>query len=81
MNSNTILLRLGIDPSDFINEDNEPIINKDSFVYEVRQRTDIRKCPNCNNKDAIIKDYYYTTINCSETDQRKDFLRIKKSKI
>ncbi len=78
MNSNTILLRLGIDPSDFINEDNEPIINEDSFVYEVRQRTDIRKCPNCNNKDAIIKDYYYTTINCSETDQRKDFLRIKK---
>ena len=43
MNSNTILLRLGIDPSDFINEDNEPIINKDSFVYEVRQRTNIRK--------------------------------------
>ena len=42
MNSNTILLRLGIDPSDFINEDNEPIINKDSFVYEARQRTNIK---------------------------------------
>lgn len=65
MNSNTILLRLGIDPSDFYDESNEPIINEDSFIYEVRQRTDKRKCIYCGSNDTVIKDYYYTTVNFS----------------
>ena len=47
MNFNTILYRLGMDPSNFINEYNEPIKTPDGFIYEVRQRTDVRVCPYC----------------------------------
>ena len=78
MNFNTILYRLGIDPNNFVNEDNEPIKTNNGFIYEVRQRTDIRKCPYCNSCNAIINDYDIVEINCSETDQIKDVLRIKK---
>ena len=78
MNFNTILYRLGMDPSNFINEDNEPIKIPDGFIYELRQRTDIRVCPYCGCIKASINDYDTVEINCSETDQIKDIVRIKK---
>jgi len=78
VNFNTILMRLGLNPDCFINEDNEPIKMPGGFIYEVRQRSDIRYCPYCNCSDAIINDYDYVEINCSETDYIKDILRIKK---
>lgn len=78
MNFNTILYRLGIDPSNFINEDNEPIKTEKGFIYEVRQRIDIRNCPYCQSKNVVVKDYDYVEINCSETDHIVDTLRIKK---
>lgn len=78
MNFNTILYRLGMDPSNFINEDNEPIKTPDGFIYEVRQRTDVRICPYCGCVEASINDYDTVEVNCSETDQIKDIVRIKK---
>lgn len=78
MNFNTILYRFGFNPDDFINEDREPIKTSDGFIYEVRQKTDKRICPNCDSVSAHINDYDIVEINCSETDQIKDILRIKK---
>ena len=76
MNFNTALIRLGIDPSSFINEEREPIKTDNGFIYEVRQRTDIRICPKCGSVNAYINDHDVVEINCSETDQIKDILRI-----
>ena len=78
MNFNTILYRLGIDPDNFINQENEPIRTDKGFIYEVNQRTDQRICPNCHNNHVTIKDYDIVEINCSETDQIEDILRIRK---
>lgn len=78
MNFNTILIRLGFDPNDFINEDDEPIKTKDGFIYETVQRIDRRICPYCKSGNVVINDYRYSEINCSETDYIKDILRIKK---
>jgi len=78
MNFNTILCRLGIDPDNFINADNEPIKTAEGFIYEAKQRTDKRTCPNCGCMEAVINDYDTIEINCSETDQVKDIVRIKK---
>ena len=80
MNFNTMLFRLGMDPEDFINEDRDPIKTPSGFIYEVRQRTDIRICPNCGSSKAYINDHDTVEINCSETDQIKDTLRIVKSR-
>lgn len=78
MNFNTILYRLGMDPSNFINEDDRPIKTPKGFIYEVRQRTDLRLCPYCGSSDAYIQNYKFININCSETDHIEDILRIKK---
>lgn len=78
MNFNTLLYRLGVDPSNFINEDDEPIRTKDGFIYEVKQKADNRRCPYCNSDNVTIKGYFTTEINCSETGHIKDILRIKK---
>lgn len=80
MNFNTILYRLGLDPSDFINEEREPINFKDGFIYEIRQRTDIRICPRCGSVSAYINDHDIVEVNCSETDQIKDVVRIIKTR-
>ena len=78
MNFNTFLIRLGIDPDNFTNKASEPIKTPEGYIYEVEQRKDNRKCPYCQNDNVEINGYYYTEINCSETDQIKDILRIKK---
>ena len=80
MNFNTILYRLGIDPSNFINEDREPIKTDDGFVYEIRQKTDIRICPKCGSTNAYVNDHDIVEVNCSEIDQIKDTLRIIKTR-
>lgn len=78
MDFNTLLYRLGIDPSSFINRENEPIKTESGFIYEVEQKKDDRICPNCSSTKGHINGYYCVEINCSETDQIKDILRIKK---
>ena len=78
MDFNTFLIRLGIGSENFTNKVVDPIKTIDGFIYEVEQRKDDRTCPYCKNNNSIVKDHYYTEINCSETDQIKDILRIKK---
>ena len=78
MDFNTLLLRLGIDSTCFKNLLNEPIKTETGFIYEVEQRTDIRICPYCGKHNVIINDYDTVEINCSETNQITDTLRIKK---
>ena len=80
MNFNTIIIRFGFDPDSFINEDRDPIRTEKGFIYEVRQRTDTRKCPYCSSTDCIVQDHDTVEINCSETDQIKDVLRIIKTR-
>lgn len=78
MNFNTILYRFGLDPDCFINEEVEAIKTDDGFIYPVRQRTDIRVCPECGSVSAYIHGYDEVTVNASNTDQIKDILLIKK---
>lgn len=78
MDFNTFLIRLGFDPSNFVNRYSEPIKTGDSFIYEVEQDVKERKCPNCNSNKVIKHDHDTVEINCSETNQIKDILRIKK---
>ena len=78
MDFNTLLLRLGIDSTCFENRSSEPIKTENGFIYEVEQRKDIRICPHCGKDDAVINDYDYVEINCSETSHITDTLRIKK---
>ena len=78
MDFNTFLIRLGIDSESFVNKAFEPIRTNEGFIYEVEQRKDERTCPYCHSEHTIIKDHYFAEINCSETDQIKDILRIRK---
>lgn len=78
MDFNTLLYRLGIDPDSFVNKTSEPIRTENGFIYEVEQRKDRRICPCCGSEKAYVQDYRYVEINCSETDQIRDILRIRK---
>ena len=78
MDFNTLLYRLGIDPNAFVNQQNEPIRAENGFIYEVRQRTDERRCPFCGSEETYIHDHDIVEINCSETDLIRDILRIRK---
>lgn len=81
MNFNTLLLRLGIDPDNFENRDNEPIKTETGFIYEVFQKIDSRKCPYCGCTKCHVHDHDIVNINCSETDQITDILRIRKARL
>jgi len=78
MDFNTLLLRLGISPDNFINKDNEPIPIDNGFIYEVEQSKNNRDCPYCNSHETKITGYYYTETKCSESENFDDILRIKR---
>ena len=78
MDYNALLLRLGLDPSNFVNRVNEPIKTDTGFIYEVDQKCDSRTCPVCHSNDAYIHSFRILEINCSETNQITDILRVKK---
>lgn len=80
MDFNTLLLRLGLDPDDFINKESVPVKTEEGFLYEAEQRTDIRKCPYCLSDDCRIQDRRYSEINCSENDHIRDVLRVKRTR-
>ena len=44
MDYNSMLLRLGLDPSNFVNRVNEPIKTDTGFIYEVEQKKDKLPC-------------------------------------
>jgi len=78
MDFNTLLLRLGISPDNFINKDNEPIPTSNGFIYDLEQSKDDRTCPHCHSSNVRIMGYYYTETNCSESENITDILRIKR---
>ena len=81
MDFNTFLLRLGFDPGDFVNKYTEPIETDEGFIYEVEQTVKERRCPYCNGSDVIIHDHDIIEINCAQTDQIKEILRIRKVRL
>lgn len=81
MDFNILLLRLGISPKNFINKMNEPITIENGFLYDVEQEILSRKCPYCGHADCVKIGYYYTETNCSECENCKDLLRIKRVRL
>lgn len=81
MDYNSLLLRLGLDSNDFINKINEPIRTNHGFIYEVEQKSDNRMCPNCHGMNSYIHSFRISEINCSETNQITDILRVKKVRL
>ena len=78
MDYNSLLLRLGLDPSNFVNRVNEPIKTEHGFIYEVDQIKDKVPCKKCSSPEVYIKGYFTAEINCSETNHITDVLRVKK---
>ena len=78
MDYNSLLLRLGLDPSNFVNRVNEPIKTEHGFIYEVDQIKDKVPCKKCSSPEVYIKGYFTAEINCSETNHINDVLRVKK---
>lgn len=78
MDYNSMLLRLGFDPSNFINKVNEPIKTERGFIYEVEQNKDKPPCPFCSSNNVYVKGYFIAEFNCSETIHITDILRVKK---
>ena len=78
MDFNTLLNRFGISSENFINQENEPIPFKEGFIYEVEQRHDNHVCPNCGSTHSRITGYFYTETKCTQNENIKDILRIKK---
>ena len=76
---NTFLIMFGLNPDDFINELVEPYkSDSGSIIYNLRQRTDKRICPECGCIDALIKDYYYTNTRFTTNDGLVVIIRIKR---
>jgi transposase len=73
-----MLLRLGLNPSNFLNRVNEPIKTESGFIYEVEQKKDKPPCPFCPSNNVYIKGYFTAEYNCSETHHITDTLRVKK---
>lgn len=78
MDFNTFLTRLGIDPDGFKNIKTDPIITDDGFIFYTEQRSDERICPYCHSIHTEIKGYHHVDINCSDNENIKDILRVKK---
>jgi len=81
MNFNTFLLRVGIEPDNFVNREEEPIIQGDTFIYDVEQDVKERQCPYCNSRHLRITGYYYTETRCNDSEYFKDLLRIKRVRL
>ena len=80
MDYNSMLLRLGLDPSNFVNRVNEPIKTETGFIYEVEQTNNKPPCIHCSSKKVYIKGYFTAEFNCSETNQITDFLRVTRAR-
>ena len=76
---NTFLLMFGLNPDDFVNEVIEPFQSDNGeFVYNLRQKTDVRNCPECGSVKGIINNYYYTETRFTTNDGIPIIVRIKK---
>ena len=76
MNYNIFLLRLGFDPSQFVNHLNEPIKIDDGWLYEVEQINHVRQCPHCKHHVLYIHSRRQVDFNCRENQHINDVLRV-----
>lgn len=76
---NTFLYQFGLDPDNFFNEVVEPFKSDDGIlIYNIRQRTDCRICPECGCLDAEINNYYWTETSFTINSGNPIIIRIKK---
>lgn len=76
---NTILLRFGLDPNNFVNELVEPFISDDGkTIINLRQKPDKKICPECGCVEANINNYYWTETNFTTNEGEPLIIRIKK---
>lgn len=78
MDFNTFLLRLGLNPADFVNKLVEPIKSDDGFIYELEQLDGDRICPHCHSTNCYIKEYKRVKIYNNEVGDEKEIIYIKK---
>ena len=81
MDFNTLLLRLGISSENFSNKYSEAIKIENGFLYDVEQEATERICPYCSSTETVIKGHYITETSCSENENFKDVLRIKRVRL
>lgn len=81
MDFNTLLLRLGLDPQNFVNRLNEPIKTGTGFIYEVDQKVTITHCPYCRHDKLYVKGYFYTEKNCNSSNHLTDTLNIRRVRL
>jgi len=78
MNFNTLLLRLGFKPDDFLDVPVDPLPFDGGFIFEAELKTTMHQCLNCKSTKTHIHGYSYVEYNCSENNNIEDILRIKK---
>ncbi len=81
MDFNTLLLRLGLNPENFVNRLNEPIKTETGFIYEVDQKVTISNCPYCRHDKLYNNGYFSTKKNCNSSNHLTDTLYIRRVRL
>lgn len=76
MDFNTILLRFGLDSSNFVNKPIDIIKKEDGCIYEIKEEYKKRICPFCNHEFMFVHTYKWMTIKLTTTIGLKEELRI-----
>ena len=83
MDSNTFLLRFGLDPGQFELSSADPEFTEGHWVYYVETRTDpeSRRCPTCHRYDAVtVHDRRTRTVRCHAGGDNPDLVRVAKAR-
>ena len=78
MDFNTILIRFGLDSSNFVNKTINQIETDNGFIYEVEEEYKSRICPHCNHQFMFVHNYKWIEIKLSSTIDVKEILRVKR---
>lgn len=70
----------GLEPSDYKNDDAQPIKTEKGWIINLKQSTDVSKriCPNCHSTHSQIKDYHIVEYPISDNVGERNIARIKK---
>lgn len=80
MDFNTILKCFGFEPEDFVDEPVQPIAADYGYILEVRQKCDLRICPNCGSVNVVVKDHRAVEYNLSNHSHDFKTLRVIKTR-
>lgn len=78
MDFNTILVRFGLESSNFTNKLLEIIKNGDDYFYEVEEAYKESICPFCNYDHLFVHDYRWINIKLDSDLKSKEILRVKR---